>query len=91
MKRPMIGYIIEALTPTFTECMTSESGKYWEDYNAELDFILSWSHVPNAAMEDINNTLGKCLSSTGFYNAACDVASCLESLCPEEYAGKFRY
>ena len=91
MKRTMIEYIIEALTPTFAEWMTSESGKYWEDYNAELDFILSWSHVPNATMEDINNTLGKCLSSTGFYNAACDVASCLESLCPEEYAHKFTY
>lgn len=91
MKRTMIEYIIEALTPTFAEWMTSESGKYWEDYNAELDFILSWSHVPNATMEDINNTLGKCLSSTGFYNAACDVASCLESLCPEEYSGKFMY
>lgn len=91
MKRTMIEYIIEALTPTFAEWMTSESGKYWEDYNAELDFILSLSHVPNATMEDINNTLGKCLSSTGQYNAACDVASCLESLCQEEYAGRFMY
>ena len=91
MKRTMVEYIIEALEPTFAECMTSESGKYWEDYNAELDFILNWSHVPNATREDINNTLGKCLSSTGQYNAACDVASCLESLCPEEYAGRFMY
>ena len=91
MKRPMIEYIIEALEPTFADFVTTETSLYWEEYESELTVIRAWSHVPGAILEDINSTLGKSLSSTGFYNAACDVASCLESLCPEEYAGRFMY
>lgn len=91
MKRTMVEYIIEALEPEFGEYVMSETSRYWEEYESELAVIRAWSHVPGAILEDINSTLGKSLSSTGFYNAACDVASCLESLCPEEYAGKFVY
>lgn len=91
MKRTMIEYIIEALEPTFGEYVTSETSRYWEEYESQLGLHDAWSHSMDIVLEDINSTLKSCVSSTGFYNAACDVASCLESLCPEEYAGKFDY
>lgn len=91
MKRPMIEYIIEALEPTFAEQLTSESEAYWHSYTSVLDHIatnsLDMGCVDYKLIRDI---LAKNFT-TGFYNAACDVASCLESLCPEEYSGKFRY
>ena len=91
MKRPMIEYIIEALEPTFSEQLTSENEGYWHSYTSVLDHIATNS-TDIGCVDDklISGILAKHFTS-GQYNAACDVASCLEGLCPEEYAGKFRY
>lgn len=91
MKRPMIEYIIEALTPTFADFVTTETSLYWEEYESQLNLHEAYLHNMWDLVEDVNYALKSCLSSTGRYNAACDVASCLESLCPEEYAGRFMY
>lgn len=88
MKRTMVEYIIEALEPTFTEWLGDDK-HYYEDYASNLRMF---SVVPKERLdEELEYILQHYFSNSGTYNAACDVASCLESLCPEEYAGKFVY
>lgn len=91
MKRTMIEYIIEALEPTFSEQLTSETEGYWHSYTSVLDHIA----VNSLEMGCVDYKLIRGYLAQNFtvgqHNAACDVASCLESLCPEEYAGKFVY
>ena len=85
MKRPMIEYIIEALEPTFAECM--QDGARSIRYGAGL--ILAVKSQGENFISVMNDMM-----MVGFgahYDALVDVASCLESLCPEEYAGKFVY
>lgn len=88
MKRPMIEYIIEALEPTFAEMMGPDKS-YYEDYSCNLTMF---SVVLKERLDkELQYILKHYFSNSGTYNAACDVASCLESLCPEEYAGVFKY
>ena len=85
MKRPMIEYIIEALEPTFAECM--QDGDRSIRYGAGL--ILAVKSQGEDFISAMNDMM-----LVGFgakYDALVDVASCLESLCPEEYAHKFTY
>lgn len=78
--------VIESMEPTFAEMVTSKD-YYFEEYSDTLHFMLK----PKSLVEWLNYLLGFSISTTGTYNAACDVASTLESLCPEKYAGKFVY
>lgn len=88
MKRTMIEYIIEALEPTFEEMLSSDK-YYYEDYSRNLTMF---SFVSKLQLDkELQYILEHYFSNSGTYNAACDVASCLESLCPEEYAGRFIY
>lgn len=85
MKRTMIEYITEALEPTFAECM--QDGARSIRYGAGL--ILAVKSQGENFISVMNDMM-----MVGFgahYDALVDVASCLESLCPEEYAGKFVY
>ena len=84
--------VIESMEPTFAEQMTSEVEKYWRGYEWELlSMKVVLNHKPNMIISEINASLKCYYSSEGEYNAACDVASTLESLCPEKYTGKFTY
>lgn len=88
MKRTMVEYIIEALEPTFEEMLSGDK-YYYQDYSRNLTMF---SFVIESRLdEELQYILEHYFSNSGTYNAACDVASCLESLCPEEYAGKFVY
>ena len=88
MKRTMVEYIIEALEPTFEEMLSSDK-YYYEDYSRNLSMF---SFATKSGLdEELQYILEHYFSNSGTYNAACDVASCLESLCPEGYAGKFYY
>lgn len=85
MKRPMIEYIIEALEPTFAECI--QDGAWSIRYGAGL--ILAVKSQGEDFISAMNDMM-----LVGFgakYDALVDVASCLESLCPEEYSGRFMY
>lgn len=86
MKRPMIEYIIEALEPTFAENIKDFG--WCTMYTEGLDIIKKIM-----TFETLIPTLNGLImcNSGGKKDAYVDVASCLESLCPEEYAGKFRY
>lgn len=88
MKRPMIEHIIEALMPTFAE-LTGDDKYYYDTYSSNLRIF---SVITQDKLDkELRYILQHYFSNSGTYNAACDVASCLESLCPEEYAGKFVY
>lgn len=83
--------VIDALEPTFFEWLDMSFD--WEGYHHELAFLMgcvSYSFSQELFIEDINFSL-MYPSNTFKYTAACDVASTLESLAPEKYAGKFRY
>lgn len=82
--------VIDALEPTFADMM--ETNTKWHGYGMELCYLMGifLSH-PNCFVDEVNTTLIDYTSNTGEYTAACDVASTLESLAPEKYAGKFRY
>ena len=82
--------VIESMEPTFAEQIGTETSEYWDEYSSELGVLDAWSHT-GFTLGDLNSTLRCSMSSTGYYNAACDVASTLEVLCPEKYAGKFTY
>lgn len=85
MKRTMVEYIIEALDPTFAECMSN--GDWALRYSAGL--VLAAKSQGENFISVINDMM--LVGFGAHYDALVDVASCLESLCPEEYAGKFVY
>ena len=82
--------VIDALEPTFADMM--DESLNWHGYGMELCYL---GHVlrtrPEMLVEELNETLSGYRSTSGEYTAACDVASTLESLAPEKYAGKFKY
>ena len=84
--------VIESLEPTFTDFVKDETSKYWYGYEEELAIMkVVLNRSQESLIEEINETLKGYYSSNGEYNAALDVASTLEALCPEKYAGKFTY
>lgn len=82
--------VLDKLEPSFTDMMDTSTN--WHGYGMELCYL---GHVlrarPEMLIEELNETLKSYRSSSGEYTAACDVASTLESLAPEKYAGKFKY
>lgn len=85
MKRTMIEYITEALEPTFAECM--QDGEWSMRYGAGL--ILAVKSQDEDFVSVMNDMM--LVGFGAHYDALVDVASCLESLCPEEYSVKFHY
>lgn len=88
MKRPMIEYIIEALEPTFAEMI--DSCAYYTEYSDSL-VLLKKRFKLGDGVEVINSSMKRFYSWSAHHAACTDVASCLESLCQEEYAHKFTY
>ena len=80
--------VIESMEPTFEELIGS-SKYFYEDYSRNLS-AFSWLSY-EALLIELGYILSHYFSNSGTYNAACDVASTLEALCPEKYAGKFIY
>ena len=85
MKRTVVEYIIEALEPTFAECI--QDGVWSIHYSAGL--VLAVKSRGEDFISVMNDMMG--VGFGAHYDALVDVASCLESLCPEEYAGRFMY
>lgn len=91
MKRPMVEYIIEALEPTFAESISNAA---WAcRYAMSLDNTLALHKEFQEDGVEFTTRLNDILrhSAGPQHDAYVDVASCLESLCPEEYSGKFVY
>lgn len=81
--------VIEALEPSFSERIGVER-YYFEEYSqmlSELSLNEYWMDL----VIDLRDNMGRYYTNSGAYNANCDVASTLECLAPEKYAGKFRY
>lgn len=88
--KPIEYIVLDKLEPSFVDMM--DDSLNWHGYGMELCYL---GHVlrarPEMLVEELNETLAGYRSTSGKYTAACDVASTLESLAPEKYAGKFRY
>lgn len=81
--------VIESMEPTFEELIGS-SKYFYEDYSRHLS-ALNWLTSEDGFVWELQYLLSNYFSNAGAYNAACDVASTLEVLCPEKYTGKFTY
>lgn len=81
--------VIESLEPTFAELMGSEKC-YFEDYSKTLSSLSTDEYWMDLVIE-LRDNMGEYYANSGAYSASCDVASTLESLYPERYAGIFRY
>ena len=81
--------VIDVLEPTFKDMMLSNNGvNYWVSYGAKLQ-VLGMSEFDDYFIRDLNIGMNSALSSVK--DACVDVASTLESLAPEKYAGQFKY
>lgn len=84
--------VIESMAPNMEDYMDDyaivPSPVYWDlycDMLEELELNKQWLTML------CNNIFLNYSSNNGRYNACVDVASTLESLAPEKYAGKFKY
>lgn len=81
--------VIDSLEPTFSERMSAQSA-YFEDYSRMLSELSCNYHWMDLVI-DLRDNMGRYHENSGAYNANLDVASTLESLVPEKYAGVFTY
>lgn len=83
--------VVEKLRPTFPEHVTN--GQYWSLYEDELNYLLYVFDAVGTSelIHEVNGVLAGYYRTTAAVDACVDVASTLESLLPEVYAGKFKY
>ena len=82
--------VIEELEPTFKDAMHSMYGiNYWVVYSETLYSLLA-GNFDGGFIKELNMGINETCSK-GVKDACIDVASTLESLAPEKYAGKFHY
>lgn len=93
MNKQLIQIVIDSLSPSFAELsgLDGEDEKYWSEYSDELEYSLSLADEKDSLIKNINWTLKNSFSILADHHAATDIALTLESLAPEEYAGRFQY
>lgn len=80
--------VIDSMIPSMEDCMDTSSPVYWDLY---CDMLVELKTESKWVILLCNNIFRNYNSNDGRYCACCDVASTLESLAPEKYAGKFKY
>lgn len=93
MSQHIVGSVFRSLRPTFEDMVEDVMFDHWTDYGSHLD-DLEWVYDEDGVLElieVINDTLSSLLSTNPKHEAAYDVASTLESLIPDQFAGKFKY
>lgn len=88
-EQKLIDIIIEKLQPTPAEYMANDTFMHLMDYALELDELTMRNYEQNDLVDRINKQL-QLASTRPEHEAACDVASTIESLIPS-YRGKFMY
>lgn len=80
--------IIASMVPNMQDYIDTTMPQYWDQYCDQLEEISL--NIPWLIL-GCNNIFLNYNSTNGRYNACVDIASTLESLAPEKYAGKFKY
>ena len=88
-EQKLIDIIIQNLHPTPPEYMADDRFMHLMDYACELDELTMRNYEGNDLVGRINKQL-QLASTRPEHEAACDVASTMESLIPS-YRGKFVY
>lgn len=85
--------IVMALQPDMKDCADNANFQHWIDYGYTLDEVLYIVDLegPESMVKYINNVLKNKLSTSPEHHACTDVASTLESLYVDRFAGKFKY
>lgn len=90
MKKVVEDIVILHLQPKFREYI--ENPSYWERYTMELDYL---SHIFSCDRSIFKFTVQELIRSMPIgspaHDAVVDVASTLETLAPNVYAGAFTY
>ena len=87
----IVEIVINSLKPNMHDWVENRENGYWFAYEDALDWFSHLKDEDNDFIKSINYTLRSYISSSASHHAATDVALTLESLAPEQYAGKFVY
>lgn len=80
--------VIASMVPSMQDYIDTTMPQYWDQYCDQLEEISL--NIPWLIL-GCNNIFLNYNSTNGRYNACVDIASTLESLAPDKYAGKFKY
>lgn len=80
--------VIASMVPSMQDYIDTTMPQYWDQYCDQLEEISL--NIPWLIL-GCNNIFLNYHSTNGRYNACVDIASTLESLAPDKYAGKFKY
>lgn len=86
----LIDTIITTLQPGMQEYADDSQFLHWMDYACQLDEIEMVNYKGEDLVAYLNGVMLKYSSNNPEHEAACDVASTIESLIPE-YKSKFKY